>query len=143
MHFLHTRDKEKWMQNHVDRETAVARQRVQDAERPIMEEQEHMTNVEKVQSTTTKPKTMFEEMLDAIGDSLSDLSSSEDEENREDEDDDEEDTELGMLSEDDEPGWVMGTISKTVQHCVESFGQKRMWLDELTYPGWEDPVDYI
>jgi len=54
-------------------------------------------------------------MLNPIGDSLSDLASSEDEEDGEDEDDDEEDTELGKLSKDDEPGWVMGTITKTVK----------------------------
>jgi len=116
----------------VDRETAVARKRVQDTETAIMQDQEHMRNVEKAQSTTTKPETTFEEMLNAIGDSLSDLASSEDEENGEDEDDDEEYTELGKLSEDDEPGWVMGTISKMVQHRMESFRQKQMRLDELT-----------
>jgi hypothetical protein len=33
---------------------------------------------------------------------------------------DEEDTELGKLSEDNEPGWVMGAISRTVRHCMES-----------------------
>jgi len=59
-------------------------------------------------------------MLNAIGDSLSDLASSDDEQDGEDEEDDEEDTELGKLSDDDEPGWVMGTITKTVQHRMES-----------------------
>ena len=39
----------------MDRETAVARKGVQDAETAIMQEQEHMTNVEKVRSTTPKP----------------------------------------------------------------------------------------
>jgi len=51
------------------------------------------------------------EMLDAIRDSLSDVASSDVEEDGE----DNEDTEQGKLSEDDEPGWVMGTISKMVQ----------------------------
>jgi len=46
--------------------------------------------------------------------SLSDLASSKDEEDGEDKDDDEEDTELGKLSEDDEPGRGMDTICKTV-----------------------------
>jgi hypothetical protein len=50
-------------------------------------------------------------MLDAIGDSLSDLASSDNQEDRE----NDEDTEHGTLSEDDEPDWAMGTISKTVQ----------------------------
>jgi len=76
----------------------------------------------------------------AIGDSLSHLASSDNGEDGEDED---EETELGKLSEDDEPGWVMGTISKTVQQRMESFWQKQMKLDELTQPGWEDVADYF
>jgi len=79
-----------------------------------------MTNVEKAQSTTTKRESTFGEVLNALGDSVSNLARSEDEDDGEDKDNDEEDTELGKLSEDDEPGWVMGTITKTVQHCMES-----------------------
>jgi hypothetical protein len=56
---------------------------------------------------------MFEEMLGAIGDSLSDLEISDDGEDGEDEED--EDTEQGKVSEDDKPGWVMGTITITVR----------------------------
>jgi len=81
--------------------------------------------------------------LNAIGDSLNDLASSDDEEDGEDEDDDEEDTGHGKLSEDDEPGWVMGTFSKTVQHRMESFRQKQLRLDELTHPGWGNVADYF
>jgi len=80
-------------------------------------------------------------MLNAIGDSLSDLASSEDEEDRADKDDHEEDTEVGKLSEDDEPGWVMGTISKTVQHHMESIGQLQWRLDELMQLGSGDTAD--
>jgi len=97
-----------------------------------MQEQEHMGNVENGQSTTTKPKMTFEDMLNAVGDSLSDLASSEDDEDGEDEDVDEEDIGHGKLSEDDKPGWVMGTISKTVQHRIQRFRQKQMRLDRLT-----------
>jgi len=82
-------------------------------------------------------------MLNAMGDCLSNLASSEDEEDGEDKDEDEENTGHGKLSEDDEPGWVMGTISKTVQHRKESFRQNQMRLDELTQPGWEDAEDYF
>jgi len=82
-------------------------------------------------------------MLNAIGDSLSDLASSDDEEDGEDEDHDEEDTELGKLSEHDEPGWVMGTVSKTVQHPMERFRQKQMRLDELMQPGRGDAANYF
>ena len=100
-----------------------------------------MSNVEKAALTTRKPEMTFEVMLNAIGDSLSDLASSDNEADPEDEEDDE-DTEQGKLSKDDVPGWVMGTISKTVQHCMEMFWQKQMKLDQLTQPGWGDAAGY-
>ena len=135
----------------------MAGKRVQDAETAMMQQQEHIGNVEKGRSTTTRPEITPEEMLNAIENSLSDLACVKDQEDGEDEDDDEEDTGHGKLSEDndeedtghgklsedDEPGWVMGTISKTVQHRMESFRQKQMRLDELTQPGWGDAADYF
>ena len=59
---------------------------------------------EKLQSTTTRTETAFEQLLNAIRDYLSDLASSDNAEDWEDEDVHEEDTELGKLSEDDKPG---------------------------------------
>jgi hypothetical protein len=143
MHFLSNKERETWIEDYVQRETAVARKRVQDAEKALMQEQEHIENVEKGRSATSKPERTFEEMLNAIGDSLSDRVSSEDEEDGEDEDDDEEDTRHGKLSEDEEPGWVMGTISKPEQHRTESFRQKQLRLGELTQPGWGDAAHYL
>ena len=102
-----------------------------------------MRNVEEAQSKTTKPETTFEKMLNAIRDCLSDLPCSEHEVGGEDMDDDAEDTELGKLSEDVEPGWEMGKISKMVQHRMESFCQKQMRLDKLTQPGCRDAADYF
>jgi len=99
-----------------------------------------MTHAEIVGLTPTEPEQTFKELMSAIGDSLSDLASSDDGEDGEDED---EETELGKLSEDDEPGWVMGTISKTVQQPMESFWQMQMKLDELSQPGWEEAADYF
>jgi len=95
----------------VHRESAGARKRGQDVETVIKQEQEEMQNAEKVGLTTRKPKATFEQMLNAIGDSLSNLASSDNGEDGEDEDHPEDDTELGKLSADDKPGWVMGTIS--------------------------------
>ena len=123
------------------RETAVARKRVEDAEAAVQQEQDDMTQAEIPGLTSRKPEKTFEEMLVAIGDSLSDLASSDDGEDGEEADDEE--TELGNLSEDDEPGWVMGKITKTVQQCMERFRQKQMKLDELTEPRWEDAADYF
>jgi hypothetical protein len=78
-------------------------------------------------------------MLIAIKDRLSDLVSSDDGEEGEDED--YEETEQGKLREDDKPGWVMGTFTKTVQQHMEKFRQKQMKLNKLTQPGWEDAPD--
>jgi len=49
---------------------------VEDAETAITQVQDDMRNGEKTGLTTTKPETTFEQMLNAIGDSPSDLTSS-------------------------------------------------------------------
>jgi len=142
-HFQSNEKIEKWIEDYVDRGTTVARKLVQDAETAMMQEQEHMRNVETARSTTTKPETTFGDMLNTIGDGLHDLASSQDGEDGEDEDDDEEDTELGELSEDNVPGWVMGTITRMVQHHMQSFRHKQMKLDEVRQPGWGDTANYF
>jgi hypothetical protein len=123
----------------VERETAVSRKQVEDAETVIKQEQEDMRSAESGGLISSEPGYKIEEMLDAIGDSQSDFASSDDEEDR----DDDADTEQGKLSKDDEPSWVMGTISKTVQQRIEWFWPKQMKLDEITQLGWGDAVDYI
>jgi len=91
--------------------------------------------------TSGETEKTFEEMRVAIRDSLSVLASSNEGEDGEVEDDEE--TEQGKLSEDDEPGWVMDTITKTVQQCKERFWQKQMKFEKLTQPGWDDAVHYF
>jgi len=100
-----------------------------------------MKHAEIAELTNREPERSFEEMMFGIGDSLNDLASSDDGEDGEDEDDAE--TEQGKLSEDDQPGGVMGTITKTVQQRMERFRQKQMMLDKLTQPGWQDAADYF
>jgi len=129
--------------DYVDSETAVARKRVEHAERAILLEQEDLTNAEKAGFTTTKPEPTTEEMLNAIGNSLSDLASSDNVEDGAEEDDDEKDPEVGKLSGDDEPGWVMGTISKSVQHGMECFRQMQMKIEELTQPRRGEVANYL
>jgi hypothetical protein len=123
------------------RETAGARQRVQAVVAAIRQKQEVTKSPENCGLTTREPEKLFHEMMVTIGDSLSDIASSDDGEDGEDENDEE--TEQGKLSKDDEPGWVMSTISKTVQHHMERFRQKQMKLDQLTQPGWGDAADYL
>ena len=121
----------------------MARKQVEDAESAIMQELKDMTTTKNRGATTGNPKTTFQEMLHAIGDSLSDLPSSDTNQDGEDEEDDEEVRDHGKQSDDDEPGWVMGTISKTVKHHRECFRQRQMRLDKLTKPGWEDAANYV
>jgi len=140
-HFLINEEKEEWIEHYVERETVGARKQVEDAEAAISQEQEDTEVAENAGLTTREPEKLFEYMMIAVGDSLYDIASSVDGEDTDDEDDEE--TELGQLSDDDEPGWVMGTITKTVQQRMERFRQKLMKLDELTHPGWEDAADYF
>jgi len=140
-HFWSNEDKEKWIEDYVERETAGARKRVEDAEAAVQQEQKDTRYTENVGLTNGDPEKTFQEMMVAIRDSLSDLASSDDGEDGE--DDDDEEKEQGQLSEDDEPSWVMGTIMNMVQQCLERFHQKPMKLNELTQPGWEDAADYF
>jgi len=102
-----------------------------------------MSNAEKAGSTNRKPEQTLQKMLIAMGDSLNDLASSDDAEDGEDEEDNEADEVLAKLSEDEEPDWVMGTISKMVQHCMRSYQQKQIRLDKLMQPGWGYAADYF
>jgi len=113
--------------------------RVEDSEAAVQQEQEDMKHAVIPGLTTREPKKTIEEMMVAMGDRLSNLASSDDGEVGEDQDDEE--TEQGKQSEDDKPGWVMGTISKTVQQHMEMFREMQMKLDELTHPGLEDIAD--
>jgi len=103
MHFLSNQENEKWIEDSVERETAGARTRVEDVEAAVQQEQNEMMHAELAGLTSRKTERTFEGMLVAIGDSLSDLASSDDGEDGE--DDDDEETEQGKLSEDDEPGY--------------------------------------
>ena len=140
-HFLSNEEKAKWIEDYVDRETAGARKRVDDAGAAVQQEQDDMTHAEIAGLMSREPEKAFEEMLAAIGDSLSDLASPDDGEDREDEDDEE--TDQGKQSDDDKHGWVMGTITKMVQQRMESLRQKPVELDKLTQPGREDAADYF
>jgi len=85
----------------------------------------------------------YVEMLNANGESLSDCARSDIGEDEKDGYDNEDDSEPGRLCEHDQPGWVMGTTSKTAQHCMESFWQMLMRLEESTQLGWGDVAEYF
>jgi len=100
-----------------------------------------MTRAEIARLTFREPEKTFEPMPVTMRDSLSDLASSNEGEDWE--DDDDEETEQGKMSKDDEPGWVMGTITKMVPQHKENFRQNCMKLDELTQLGWVDTANYF
>jgi Uri superfamily endonuclease len=143
MHLINNEENRKWIDDFVDRETTVTTKQVPDAETAILQELNDMTTAENMGATTWKPDTTCEDMFIAIGDSLSDLASSDNEQAGEDGEDDEDDTELGKLSDDDEPGWVVGPISQTVRYRMESFRQMQRRLDKLTKLGWWDVANYF
>jgi hypothetical protein len=140
-HFLSNEEQEKRNEDYIARETAGARKRIEDAEGAVQQDQDDMKHAEITGLTSREPEPMFEEMLVAIGDTLSDLASSDNGEDVEDEDD--EQSEQGKLSEDDESGWVMGTITKTVHQRMERDRHTQMKLDEFTQLGWKDAADYF
>jgi hypothetical protein len=79
----------------------------------VHQEQDDISGAEIAGLMSREPKMPFGEMLVVIAYTLSSLASSDNAEDVEDEDDEE--TDQGKVSEDDEPGWVMGTITKTVR----------------------------
>jgi len=130
IHFLSNEEEKKWIEDYVERQTAGATKRVEDAEAAVQQEQEDMKHAEIVGFTSREHKNTFNGMMVAIGDSVSGLATSDDGEDRDDQDDDE--SAQGTLSEDDEPSWVMRTFTKTLQQRMERFQQKLMNLNELT-----------
>jgi len=140
-HFECNEEKENWIEDLVEWETAVARKRVENTESAIKKEQDDMINADNVGFPTREPETTIEEIMILIGDSMSNLASSDDEVDWHDEE--EESTELGELSEHDEPSWVVGTISNTVERHMERFLPTEMMLDELTHLGQGEMAVYF
>ena len=82
---LNHKENETWIDDYMERETAVARKPlVEDAETAINQEQENIRSAESGGLISKEPKQTLEEMLDAIGDSLSNLASADNQEDGED-----------------------------------------------------------
>jgi hypothetical protein len=105
----------------------------------MKQEKEDMRSDESGGLSTSKPRQPFEKMVDAIRESASDLARSDDEEDGE----DDQDSELGKLSEDDEPSWMIGTILNMVPQRKERFWPMQMKPDTLTHLGWVEVADYF
>jgi hypothetical protein len=97
----------------VEAETTGARKGVEDAEEVAQQEQKETKKSEHTRMMNREAEKKFLGIIVSIGDSMSDLARSDDGENRGNEVDEE--AEQGLLSEDEQPSWVMGTITKSVQ----------------------------
>jgi hypothetical protein len=118
----------------VDQETTLARNQVGDIEAAFMQLQEYMTNAEKAGLTTRKYKKALQTMMNDIEDNQNNLWSVDDVDGRTADDDGEADTELVKLSLVDEPSWVRGTISNTVQQVIKISWKKTIMLHKLAQP---------
>jgi len=82
-------------------------------------------------------------MLNAIRDSLSDRAKCNNEEDGEHDEFDEKNTGPDKLSEEDDPLWVMGAISKSVLLGMERFWPRLIKFDDLAKPGSGDTAYYF
>ena len=124
MYYLCNEEKEKWIEDYVERETTMGRKWVENAESAITKEQDDLRTAQNVGLTTREFKKIIQVIKVTSGESMSNLASSNNEEDAEDEND--EDIFQGNLSNDDESGWVMGTFSK----CTAAHGTVSAEADE-------------
>jgi len=85
---------------------------VVDAETAIKQQHEDSRYTQEAGLTTWHPENAFEKMLNAMSDGYSELPRSNDNEDGECGEDEEDDTAYGTLSDNDQPCWRMGDISK-------------------------------
>jgi hypothetical protein len=100
-HFLSNEEKEKFIKDYFERETAGERKRVADGAAMVKQHQHSMRPAEIPGLTSREHEKACEKVLVAIAHSLSDHASSNDGEDGEDKDDEE--TENRNLSQDDKP----------------------------------------
>lgn len=124
MHFLSNQETEKWIKDYVERESALAREHVEDAETVFKQEQEERWSAANTGLTINEPEKSFEVTMIAIGDGLNDHVTSDEELDREDVDNYY--TRMGNLCEDDEPaGWWAQPPSPYSSTC-RYFGRSRL-----------------
>jgi len=77
-HFLSNEEKELWINDYVERETAVATTQVEDPDAAVQQEQQDRINAENSGLINWEPGKTFQQMMVAIGESLSDRESTDD-----------------------------------------------------------------
>jgi hypothetical protein len=143
--FFDKEEKKQWIQEFVVKEMAAARKRVAEAEEAVERERERAEDMKLRRLAAGPTKMTFHGMMEAIGNNVEDvMTSDEDDDDEEDDEDDTDDTKVGDDAENEyECDSVVGTINQSVQQCLVSFRAKRMKLEELTASGWEDAEDYF
>lgn len=140
--------RDKWIEDYVERETAAARKRAEEADLAWALEKERLASVSAVDQhpETAESARSFNQMLEDIGESIDDVATSgEEDEDNEDDDDDEEDEEdiEGESDEEEGSGWVPDIVQKSAQRRIDAFREKCMWIEEMTRSGWEDADKYF
>jgi len=67
MHFLSNEEKEKWIEDYLERETAGARKRVKDAEAAVQQQRYDTRKAGNAGLTSREPAKTFQEMIVGIG----------------------------------------------------------------------------
>jgi hypothetical protein len=101
----------------VESETAAAKMMVAEAEAAV--ERENISVLKRAAAGTTEMT--FEEMLEAIGESVDAVSTSDEADDDEDDEQDGDDNNDAKLSDDDQPEWVVGTIDKSIEERLNTF----------------------
>jgi hypothetical protein len=113
----------------VEKEMAVARHRVAEAEMAVERKRERAEDMELRRLAAGRTKMSFQEIMEAIGDNVEDAMTS-DEDDDDKEVDDEDDKDNTKLSDDDEDehqcNWVVGTINQSVQEHLSKTNAQLM-----------------
>jgi hypothetical protein len=126
--------REKWIENYVERETQVARQRVEAADAAVNEDMEREYVPGAMPSASTKKRT-FEELLALVGDDLDNVVPSDDDDDDDEEEPDEDEDEKEWADDDD---FVPGQMDKTTMAEIAAARARTSRMFELTKEGYAE-----
>jgi hypothetical protein len=125
--------REKWIENYVERETQVARQRVEAADAAVNEDMENEYGAPP--AVRTKKRT-FEELLALVGDDLDNVVPSDDDDDDDDEEEPDEDEDEKEWADDDD--FVPGQMDKTTMAEIAAARARTSRIFELTKEGYAE-----
>jgi hypothetical protein len=129
----------KWIDDYVERETEVARRRVEAADAAVKEDMERQYATSAQMPPAANPKKTFEELLALVGDDIDNVVPSDDDDDEEEDEeldsDEDEDIHDGSLDED---GFVPGQINKTTMAEITAARARTSRMFELTKEGYAE-----